>query len=74
MFQDVERESNVLEIPGTNGHSDPLSFQIRDQLLQARLRLLYQHSCGFNGSDLGHGLKLLLRREGIDVLKDVGFG
>lgn len=73
-LQDVERRSNVLEIPGTNGHSDPLSFQIRHQLLQSRLRLLHQHSCGLDGADLGHGLKLLLRREGVDVLKDVGFG
>lgn len=70
----IKRGPNVLEIPGANAHPDPLSFQVRHQLLQAGLRLLHQHSCGFNGADLGHGIELLFGREGVDVLEDVGFG
>lgn len=72
--RDLDRRPNLLEIPGTNGHSDPLSFQIRHQILQAGLRLLLQHSCGLDGADLGHGVVLLREREGVDVLKNVRFG
>lgn len=70
----LERGPNVLKIPGANGHSDALSFQVRHQLLQAGLRLLHQHSGGFDGADLGHGVELLCRRERVDVFKNVGFG
>lgn len=72
--RDLDRGPNLLEIPGTNGHPDLFSFQIRHQLLQAGLRLLYQHSCGLDGADLGHGVVLLRGREGVNVLKDVCFG
>lgn len=73
-FRRKKKGPNVLEIPGANAHPDSFSFQVRHQLLQAGLRLLHQHSCGFNGADLGHGIELRFGREGVDVLEDVGFG
>ena len=63
---------NLLEIPRTQTHADASTLEVGDQFVQAGLRLLFDHGCGFNGAYGGLGLFLGGVREGVNVVEDVG--
>lgn len=66
------RENRLLEIPRAQPHPHLSAFQIRDQFIQTRLRLLLDHGGTFDAADRRLGFVLCGLREGVDVVEDIG--